>query len=68
MRLTHAVVVEAELFEDVDRVFVGLMRAPRRRREIMSRDIADLIKRGILKKDEGGGRSTSYSLAEDSVK
>jgi Fic family protein len=28
------------------------------------RDIADLIKRGILKKDEGGGRSTSYSLAE----
>jgi Fic family protein len=29
------------------------------------RDIADLIERGILKKDEGGGRSTSYSLAED---
>lgn len=26
------------------------------------RDIDDLIKRGILKKDEGGGRSTSYSL------
>ena len=27
------------------------------------RDIADLVKRGILIKDEGGGRSTSYSLA-----
>lgn len=26
------------------------------------RDIADLIKRGALKKDEGGGRSTSYSV------
>jgi Fic family protein len=32
------------------------------------RDIADLIERGLLKKDEGGGRSTSYSLAEDSAK
>jgi Fic family protein len=29
------------------------------------RDINDLLERGILKKDEGGGRSTSYSLAED---
>jgi Fic family protein len=28
------------------------------------RDIDDLIKRGILLKDEGGGRSTSYSLAK----
>ncbi len=28
------------------------------------RDIQDLIEDGILKKDEGGGRSTSYSLAE----
>lgn len=28
------------------------------------RDIADLIERGLLKKDEGGGRSTSYSLAQ----
>ena len=27
------------------------------------RDIQDLIDRGILKKDAGGGRSTSYSLA-----
>jgi Fic family protein len=27
------------------------------------RDIDDLVKRGILVKDEGGGRSTSYSLA-----
>lgn len=26
------------------------------------RDIADLIERGVLIKDEGGGRSTSYSL------
>jgi Fic family protein len=31
------------------------------------RDIADLIERGLLRKDKGGGRSTSYSLAEDSV-
>jgi len=29
-----------------------------------SRDIDDLIDRGILKRDEGGGRSTSYSLVE----
>jgi Fic family protein len=28
------------------------------------RDINDLVERGILKRDEGGGRSTSYSLAE----
>lgn len=28
------------------------------------RDIADLVERGILTKDAGGGRSTSYSLAE----
>ncbi len=27
------------------------------------RDIADLVERGILSKDESGGRSTSYSLA-----
>jgi Fic family protein len=27
------------------------------------RDISDLVKRGILAKDAGGGRSTSYSLA-----
>jgi Fic family protein len=29
------------------------------------RDIDDLIKRGVLAKEPGGGRSTSYSLAED---
>lgn len=29
------------------------------------RDIDDLLTRGILKKDAGGGRSTSYSLVED---
>jgi Fic family protein len=28
------------------------------------RDISDLVERAILKKDEGGGRSTSYSLVE----
>lgn len=28
------------------------------------RDITDLVERGILVKDEGGGRSTSYSLSE----
>ena len=28
------------------------------------RDIEDLVKRGILVKDAGGGRSTSYSLAD----
>lgn len=28
------------------------------------RDIQDLIEHGILKRDEGGGRSTSYSLKE----
>lgn len=29
-----------------------------------SRDIDDLLRRGILKRDAGGGRSTSYSLAD----
>ncbi|MEO9869397.1 Fic family protein [Ekhidna sp.] len=29
------------------------------------RDINDLIKKGILKKDDSGGRSTSYSLVRD---
>jgi Fic family protein len=28
------------------------------------RDITDLVERGILQKDKGGGRSTSYSLAQ----
>lgn len=28
------------------------------------RDIADLVDKGVLQKDEGGGRSTSYSLLE----
>lgn len=30
-----------------------------------TRDIKDLIKRGALKQDEGGGRSTSYSLVTE---
>jgi len=29
------------------------------------RDIVDLVQRGILRKDPGGGRSTSYSLVEE---
>ena len=29
-----------------------------------SRDINDLVARNILRKDDAGGRSTSYSLAE----
>jgi len=28
------------------------------------RDINELVQLGILQKDEGGGRSTSYSLAQ----
>jgi DeoR/GlpR family transcriptional regulator of sugar metabolism len=28
------------------------------------RDINDLVRRGLLEKDEGGGRSTSYSLID----
>ncbi len=28
------------------------------------RDIRDLAERGVLRKDDGGGRSTSYSLVE----
>src|SRR6202163_4482122 len=31
------------------------------------RDIADLVERGILTKDAGGGRSTSYSLVQDAA-
>ena len=26
------------------------------------RDINELVEKGVIKKDEGGGRSTSYSL------
>jgi len=29
------------------------------------RDITDLLQRGLLRKNDGGGRSTSYSLAEE---
>ena len=29
------------------------------------RDIDDLVKRGVLLKEPGGGRSTSYALAND---
>jgi Fic family protein len=29
------------------------------------RDILDLVERGALRKDPGGGRSTSYSLIVD---
>jgi Fic family protein len=29
------------------------------------RDITELVERGVLRKDEAGGRSTSYSLVED---
>jgi Fic family protein len=32
------------------------------------RDIADLVQRGLLKKNEGGGRSTSYSLSEQQAR
>jgi Fic family protein len=32
------------------------------------RDITDLVERGVLKKDEGGGRSTSYSLDDGVVR
>ena len=32
------------------------------------RDIVDLVSRGALRKDPGGGRSTSYSLATSSTK
>jgi Fic family protein len=32
--------------------------------DIALRDITDLLKRDILIKDEGGGRSTSYSLKD----
>lgn len=32
-----------------------------------SRDIDDLVKRGILLKNSGGGRSTSYSLNDESL-
>ena len=31
------------------------------------RDIADLVESGLLRKNEGGGRSTSYSLAGDAA-
>lgn len=33
-----------------------------------SRDINDLVKRGVLTKDAAGGRSTSYSLLESAEK
>ena len=37
-------------------------RSPKARRTPHLRDINDLIEHGVLKKDTGGGRSTSYSL------
>jgi Fic family protein len=33
-------------------------------RDTALRDITDLLQRGLLRKNEAGGRSTSYSLAE----
>ncbi|HEX8444318.1 MAG TPA: DeoR family transcriptional regulator [Allosphingosinicella sp.] len=30
------------------------------------RDLNDLVQRGVLERDAGGGRSTSYSLASES--
>jgi Fic family protein len=32
------------------------------------RDVLDLVERGVLRKDPGGGRGTSYSLAVDADK
>jgi len=31
------------------------------------RDIQDLVEKGILARDEGGGRSTSYSLVSEHI-
>jgi Fic family protein len=39
-------------------------RAPKCSQDTAYRDILDLIERGALKKDPGGGRSTSYSLVD----
>ena len=32
------------------------------------RDIDDLVKRGVLVKEPGGGRSTSYALADRGIR
>ncbi len=42
-----------------NRKYVGLAKVSR---ETAKRDLADLVERGILKKNQGGGRSVSYSL------
>jgi len=34
-------------------------------RSVGDRDVLDLVERGALRKDPGGGRSTSYSLVID---
>jgi Fic family protein len=57
----------------VDRLFNGLVgkltsskwaKLAQCSQDTALRDIDDLLKRGVLVKDSGGGRSTSYSLAE----
>jgi len=42
-----------------NRKYVGLARVSR---ETAKRDLADLVNRGILRRNQGGGRSVSYSL------
>jgi Fic family protein len=47
---------------DASRTTADLSRATAS--ETALRDISDLLRRGLLEKNEGGGRSASYSLAE----
>jgi len=47
-----------------ERFQVGAFKLAKTSNDTALRDIQDLVEKGILVRDEGGGRSTSYSLVK----
>ena len=60
--LAETVIVVSAMSGVTDLLIAGA-RAAADGQDTAYRDILDLVDRGALKKDPGGGRSTSYSLA-----